>query len=50
MNNTFQCSRYPVRKLILNNKGEVEEIWLYKSPVNGDPPFPPPTKPLCSFK
>jgi len=32
------CSRYPIKRLILDDKGEVIQINLYKAPTNGDPP------------
>jgi len=32
------CRQYPMKRLILDEKGEVIEIILYKSPTNGEPP------------
>lgn len=31
------CSRYPINRFILNEKGEVIKITLYKSPTNDLP-------------
>ena len=35
------CSRYPIVKRMITNKGKVISIYLYRSPVNALPPPPP---------